>query len=109
MGQQYLRGITYAKAQNQESELRKRFNKDIRRGNENEGKAQKEYTARYYAYKVKCIFEWPPKHTFIGASPDGVVSCECCAGFGVLEIKCPTKDNLKKCLDDNGQLRKDDK
>jgi len=25
---------------------------------------------------------------FLGASPDGVISCKCC-GFGVLEIKCP--------------------
>jgi len=29
-----------------------------------------------------------PKWPFIGASPDGVVSCLCC-GKGVLEIKCP--------------------
>ena len=28
--------------------------------------------------------QWP----FIGASPDGIVSCACC-GTGVLEIKCP--------------------
>ena len=27
-------------------------------------------------------------HPFIGASPDGVVHCECC-GHGVVEIKCP--------------------
>ena len=27
-------------------------------------------------------------YPFIGASPDGVISCECC-GPGVLEIKCP--------------------
>ena len=27
-------------------------------------------------------------HPFIGASPDGVVHCECC-GHGVIEIKCP--------------------
>ena len=27
-------------------------------------------------------------HPFIGASPDGVVHCECC-GHGVMEIKCP--------------------
>ena len=28
------------------------------------------------------------KYPFIGASPDGIVSCDCC-GTGVLEIKCP--------------------
>lgn len=27
---------------------------------------------------------WP----FIGASPDGTITCKCC-GRGVLEIKCP--------------------
>ena len=29
-----------------------------------------------------------PKWPFIGASPDGIVSCACC-GKGTLEIKCP--------------------
>ncbi|XP_064463712.1 uncharacterized protein LOC135374721 [Ornithodoros turicata] len=29
-------------------------------------------------------------HPFLGASPDGIISCECC-GTGVLEIKCPYK------------------
>ena len=29
-----------------------------------------------------------PEHPHLGASPDGVVSCDCC-GLGVLEIKCP--------------------
>lgn len=27
-------------------------------------------------------------HVFLAASPDGIISCECC-GKGVLEIKCP--------------------
>ena len=29
-----------------------------------------------------------PLHPFLGATPDGVISCDCC-GSGVLEIKCP--------------------
>lgn len=29
-----------------------------------------------------------PTHPWLGASPDGVVRCECC-GEGVLEVKCP--------------------
>ena len=29
-----------------------------------------------------------PKWPFIGASPDGIVSCQCC-GKGTLELKCP--------------------
>ena len=38
---------------------------------------------------------------FLGASPDGLVSCTCC-GSGVLELKCPYKyrDGLNGCLDD---------
>ena len=31
-----------------------------------------------------------PKYSFLGASPDGLVSCSCC-GIGVVEIKCPFK------------------
>lgn len=33
-------------------------------------------------------FRISPLHPFIGASPDGYVSCSCC-GSGVIEIKCP--------------------
>ena len=29
-------------------------------------------------------------YTFLGATPDGVVSCYCC-GSGLLEVKCPYK------------------
>lgn len=29
-------------------------------------------------------------HPFLGASPDGIVSCDCC-GQGILEVKCPSK------------------
>ena len=29
-----------------------------------------------------------PIYPFMGASPDGLVSCTCC-GHGVLEVKCP--------------------
>ena len=29
-----------------------------------------------------------PKFPYLGASPDGLVSCECC-GEGLLEIECP--------------------
>lgn len=31
-----------------------------------------------------------PLHPHLGASPDGMISCECC-GNGVLEIKCTYK------------------
>ncbi len=42
--------------------------------------------------------EWP----FIGATPDGVVSCACC-GKGVVEIKCPychKGQNIEDCIQD---------
>ena len=28
------------------------------------------------------------EHTFLGASPDAIVKCDCC-GLGVVEVKCP--------------------
>ena len=50
-------------------------------------------------------------HPFIGASPDGYVSCVCC-GEGCLEIKCPhcnkdqfifeAAENKKFCIEKNG-------
>lgn len=56
-----------------------------------------------------------PEYPFLGASPDGLVQCDCC-GRGVLEIKCPfclTKKDIyaaaedkQFCLkNDNGTLR----
>ena len=36
-----------------------------------------------------------PSHPYLGASPDGIISCDCC-GKGVIEIKCPFK--FKKYL-----------
>ena len=40
-------------------------------------------------------------HPFTGSSPDGRLSCDCCSGFGCLEIKCPKAVNLTSCLDEN--------
>ena len=34
-----------------------------------------------------------PQYPHLGASPDGIISCDCC-GSGVLEVKCPFS-----CLD----------
>ena len=44
-----------------------------------------------------------PLYSFVGASPDAVVSCTCC-GHGVLEVKCPfsCKDkSLQTVANDN--------
>lgn len=47
-------------------------------------------------------------HPNLGASPDGLISCECC-GDGVLEIKCPFTWRFKHpsdaCSDDNFYCR----
>ena len=62
-------------------------------GSKNEKKASE----MYYKTTVKDHLDFKlsesglvinPKWPFVGASPDGVVSCHCC-GKGVLEVKCP--------------------
>ena len=40
-----------------------------------------------------------PAYPHLGASPDGIVSCDCC-GEGVVEIKCPY--NERECSLQNG-------
>ena len=42
-----------------------------------------------------------PDHPFIGATPDGVVSCDCC-GEGCVEIKCPYCHRHKKLGEHGG-------
>ncbi len=42
-----------------------------------------------------CGFILSSKYLFMGASPDGFVSYQCC-GRGVLEIKCPYSCRNKK-------------
>jgi len=47
--------------------------------------------ADHGGFSIKeCGLVISPKVTFLAASPDGLVSCECC-GAGVLEVKCPFK------------------
>ena len=60
-------------------------------GSENEDKARQEYisniNAKHYALVVTTSgLVISPKFPFLGASPDGVVNCEC-HGCGLLEIK----------------------
>ena len=51
-----------------------------------------------------------PDIPYMGASPDGVVSCDCC-GKGVLEVKCPFKHRnntiAEACEDKEFCLKKD--
>lgn len=54
-----------------------------------------------------------PLYPYIGASPDGVVTCQCC-GQGLLEIKCPYKFKdvspiVEEALNDKNYCLKKDK
>lgn len=46
----------------------------------------------------KCGFHIDKENQCLGASPDGIISCECC-GKGSLEIKCPMSCKEKSLLD----------
>ena len=50
-------------------------------------------------------------YPFIGASPDGIIQCECCTGIGVLEVKCPycvrdVEPSSAPYIQDDGNLLK---
>ena len=68
----------------------------LRWGRENEDKAHQKYISNINAkHHAKLVVTTSssvisPKFTFLGASPDGVVNCEC-HGCGLLEIKCSCK------------------
>ncbi|XP_069109472.1 uncharacterized protein [Argopecten irradians] len=51
----------------------------------------------------KCGLYLTPKHPHIGASPDAIVTCDCC-GNGVVEIKCPYCVKDKDLKDAGTQL-----
>ena len=62
-------------------------------GCKHENNARKEYEyamkQQHQSFSVKesgLILD--PMYPFVGASPDGIITCTCC-GTGVLEIKCP--------------------
>jgi len=44
------------------------------------------------------------RYPHLGASPDGLVSCDCCFGKGIVEIKCPFSCKDKK-FDERAQER----
>ena len=62
-------------------------------GTSKEKIARKRYLRKYKSSHVN--FQWQESglfisqaYTYLGATPDGVISCNCC-GEGVLERKCP--------------------
>ena len=64
-------------------------------GREKEDEARQDYishmSVKHVDFVVRpCGLVVDPKYPYLGASPDGFVSCSCC-GCGLLEIKCPFK------------------
>ena len=62
-------------------------------GRLNEDKARKQYQSHFaiqhLGFRVRlCGFHIYLEHPYLGATPDGIVSCDCC-GEGLLEVKCP--------------------
>lgn len=66
----------------------------LKYGRQMEPEARKAYATRqkklrHRSLKVEeCGLFVHKDHVYVGASPDGLISCKCC-GTGVLEIKCP--------------------
>ena len=67
----------------------------LRWGRKNEDKAISDYKTEmvqnhgdFEMHTVGLLIS--TKYPFLGATPDGVVSCSCC-GSGLLEVKCPYK------------------
>ena len=58
-------------------------------------KEETEHVCLQYGFSGLVV---PPSHPFMRASPDGVVSFECC-GSGVVEIKCPYSCRDKSFLE----------
>ena len=92
-------------------------------GRLNEDKAREQYysllSTQHTNFHVRLSgLHIDTQHPYLGASPDGIVSCDCC-GTGLLEIKCPFKyknsvlsdiDDRLFCLEKNSarelQLKK---
>lgn len=50
-------------------------------------------------YKItESGFRVNPEYPYIGATPDGLISCSCC-GEGIIEVKCPFKQKHIKVTD----------
>ncbi|XP_067125337.1 uncharacterized protein [Centruroides vittatus] len=65
----------------------------VRWGCEHESHARSKYEEKHAKLHHNFIiketgFHVLPDHPFIGATPDGLVECNCC-GQGVVEVKCP--------------------
>ena len=74
------------------------------------------YHAADFTFSWECGLFINPSYPTLGASPDGIISCDCC-GIGTLEIKCPycsrnstpetaTDNDSLKCLEHGGEILK---
>ncbi len=45
-----------------------------------------------------------PSFSYLGATPDGIVTCDCC-GKGVLEVKCPYQCRADLSFQDASEVR----
>ena len=64
-------------------------------GRQNEAIAREQYIAQHSQQHTNlqvqlCGLHISTDHPYLAATPDGIVSCDCC-GEGLLEIKCPFK------------------
>ena len=72
-------------------------------GTKNEDAARKKYLNKakevHDSFKYRSAgFHVNVQYPHLGASPDGVIECECC-GTGLIEIKCPYKYRQYKLND----------
>lgn len=80
-------------------------------GCKHESEARKEYTyimqKDHTSFEIKeCGLVIDPMFPFLGATPDGLVTCACC-GNGTLEVKCPfscRKKELKGVAEENSRF-----
>ncbi|XP_078655658.1 uncharacterized protein LOC144902231 [Branchiostoma floridae x Branchiostoma belcheri] len=80
-------------------------NPNLKYGRLLEPVARDKYTAlqekRHKNLKVaECGLFVHPQKVFLGATPDGLVECDCC-GEGLLEVKCPRTAATEQPADDN--------
>ena len=95
-------------------ESRQFYSKATNWGCKHEETARSAYVAikekMHQKFKVRaCGLFIHPTYPHLGASPDGIITCACCSGIAVLEVKCPyscrDKSFLEACNDSNFYLK----
>ncbi|KAL1269204.1 hypothetical protein QQF64_031493 [Cirrhinus molitorella] len=103
-----LEELTPSQVQAVEKATRSQAASRICYGRKHEAQARGEYERlmRLEHEGFSCMesgFWLNPKWPYMGASPDGIVTCDC-HGTGICEIKCPhcKKDDLRLCAETRG-------